>query len=79
MMLDQRDQIIRERAYALWEEEGRPHGSDLTHWLRAETELAGKSSAIKAAKAGEAAKPGKAPAPRRKRVQPAAAAAMAVS
>jgi hypothetical protein len=47
--------------------------------LRAETELAGKSSAIKAAKAGEAAKPGKAPAPRRKRVQPAAAAAMAVS
>jgi hypothetical protein len=23
---------IRERAYRLWEEEGRPHGRDKTHW-----------------------------------------------
>jgi hypothetical protein len=27
------------RAYELWEAEGRPHGSELQHWLRAETEL----------------------------------------
>ncbi|SIQ12291.1 Protein of unknown function [Rhizobium sp. RU35A] len=26
---------IRNRAYALWEEEGRPHGKDAEHWTRA--------------------------------------------
>jgi Protein of unknown function (DUF2934) len=34
-----REQVIRERAYAIWEEEGRPRGRDLDHWLRAETEI----------------------------------------
>jgi hypothetical protein len=33
-----RDQGIRERAYAIWEEEGRPEGKHLQHWLRAEAE-----------------------------------------
>jgi hypothetical protein len=33
-----RDQAIRERAYAIWEEEGRPQGKHLQHWLRAEAE-----------------------------------------
>lgn len=28
------------RAYDLWEQEGRPNGKDLEHWLRAEAELA---------------------------------------
>ena len=28
-------QTIRELAYALWEEEGRPHGRELAHWERA--------------------------------------------
>jgi hypothetical protein len=32
-------QAIRERAYAIWEEEGRPEGRDLDHWLRAEADL----------------------------------------
>jgi len=32
-------QQIAERAYALWEHEGRPHGCDLDDWLRAETEV----------------------------------------
>jgi hypothetical protein len=27
---------IAERAYAIWEREGRPHGRDLEHWLTAE-------------------------------------------
>ena len=27
-----------ERAYALWEGEGKPHGRQLEHWLRAEVE-----------------------------------------
>lgn len=31
---------VRERAYRIWESEGRPHGRDLDHWLQAERELA---------------------------------------
>lgn len=34
-----REQAIRERAYAIWEQEGRPQGRDLDHWLQAETEI----------------------------------------
>ena len=30
---------IRERAYGIWIEEGRPHGRDLAHWRRASYEL----------------------------------------
>jgi Protein of unknown function (DUF2934) len=30
---------IRERAYGIWIEEGRPHGRDLAHWQRASREL----------------------------------------
>ena len=30
---------VRERAYAIWEEERHLHGSDLAHWFRAEAEL----------------------------------------
>ena len=30
---------IRERAYGIWVEEGRPHGQDLAHWQRAWREL----------------------------------------
>lgn len=38
-MQGEREQAIRERAYLLWEEEGRPYGKHLEHWLRAEIEL----------------------------------------
>jgi hypothetical protein len=31
--------IISERAYAIWEQQGRPDGQALDHWLQAETEL----------------------------------------
>jgi len=31
---------IRELAYAIWEQEGRPDGKDLAHWLCAEAEIA---------------------------------------
>ena len=34
-----REQAIRERAYAIWEEEGRPGGQHLNHWFRAEAEI----------------------------------------
>jgi len=30
---------IRERAYAIWESEGRPHGRDTDHWLLAKQEI----------------------------------------
>lgn len=30
---------IADRAHEIWEQEGRPHGKALEHWLRAETEL----------------------------------------
>ncbi|MBT9369110.1 DUF2934 domain-containing protein [Rhizobium sp. CSW-27] len=36
---------IRNRAYALWEEEGRPHGRDAEHWARACEEFEAQSEA----------------------------------
>jgi len=33
------EHLIRERAYGIWIEEGRPHGHDLAHWRRACQEL----------------------------------------
>jgi|HubBroStandDraft_6_1064221.scaffolds.fasta_scaffold753448_2 hypothetical protein len=35
---------IRERAYAIWEEEGRPEGKETEHWLRAEAEIGAEES-----------------------------------
>jgi len=35
----ERQHVIRERAYALWEKEGHPDGKDLIHWLQAEHEV----------------------------------------
>jgi hypothetical protein len=31
---------VRERAYAIWEQEGRPHGRDREHWERAHRAVA---------------------------------------
>lgn len=33
---------IRQRAYQIWEEDGRPEGQSLAHWLRAEREITGR-------------------------------------
>ena len=30
---------VKEAAYYMWEKEGRVHGRDLDHWLRAETDV----------------------------------------
>jgi hypothetical protein len=35
---------IKRRAYALWEEEGRPEGRAQEHWLRAESEVTGANT-----------------------------------
>lgn len=51
---------IAKKAYGLWENEGRPHGKSLDHWLQAEAELnadaAGSDSIARKVKA-RAAKP----------------------
>lgn len=36
------NQLIRERAYSLWEEQGRPDGQDFNNWVRAEKEVKSK-------------------------------------
>jgi hypothetical protein len=35
---------ISRRAYEIWENEGRPEGCDLRHWLQAEQELSARNS-----------------------------------
>lgn len=39
-----RERRIRERAYALWEAEGRPHGRDREHWHQAAEEIAAEEA-----------------------------------
>lgn len=34
-----KDDQIKERAYLIWINEGRPHGRELDHWLHAKWEL----------------------------------------
>jgi hypothetical protein len=41
--MDDTEQRIRERAYHLWEADGRPHGQELEYWERAR-ELIGMES-----------------------------------
>jgi hypothetical protein len=45
------EQAVRERAYFIWEGEGRLHGQADAHWLRAEVELSETAPVKKAAKA----------------------------
>ncbi|NKN38691.1 DUF2934 domain-containing protein [Agrobacterium sp. a22-2] len=43
---------IEKRAYALWEEEGRPHGRDAEHWETARQEYLAMAEAARKTKAG---------------------------
>jgi hypothetical protein len=57
MMSDEkREGAIRERAYAIWEREGRPDGRSLAHWLKAEAEI-GSAPELPAATKAKRAKP----------------------
>jgi hypothetical protein len=38
-MAQEREQAIRERAYAIWEQDGRPEGRGVAHWAQAEAEI----------------------------------------
>ena len=46
--LELTEEIIRVRAYQLYEERGCEHGHDLEDWLRAEAEILGKKPAAAA-------------------------------
>ncbi len=39
------EKAIRDRAYQIWEEKGRPHGTDVDIWLQARKEILGKKQA----------------------------------
>ena len=52
--------IIRKRAYEIWEREGRPHGRETEHWHLAILELSSMNGAAPAAANG-----GKAEAPKK--------------
>jgi len=48
---DKREIAIRERAYAIWELDGRPEGHSLAHWLKAEAEIRSEKERAAATKA----------------------------
>jgi hypothetical protein len=48
MELAHKEGLIRERAYALWEQEGRPDGREWDHWERASREIVGTPRTIDA-------------------------------
>lgn len=50
MMETRRASATAERAYQIWEGEGRPHGRDMDHWLQAESELAREGGPSKQAR-----------------------------
>jgi hypothetical protein len=56
-------ELVRQRAFQIWETEGRPEGRDVEHWLRAEAEV---RHAADVASPDQPATPAKAPATRRK-------------
>ncbi|ARU18011.1 DUF2934 domain-containing protein [Croceicoccus marinus] len=49
---------IRERAYEIWEEEGRPEGREAQHWQQAAGDIADAQSENRAASAKSASKTG---------------------
>ena len=56
--LDSTEELIRVRAYQLYEERGYENGHDLDDWLRAETEIARKKPSAQAeSKEGGAQQP----------------------
>ena len=59
-MSDDRQHRIRQRAHAIWESHGRPHGHDRDHWDQATREIEAEDAAAakkKPASAAAARKP----------------------
>ena len=51
------EEVIRERAYRIWETEGRPHGKHDEHWKKASEEVHGLEDLPGAEEHGEAVSP----------------------
>ena len=68
-MSNDRDARIRERAYAIWEEQGRPDGRHEDHWRQAEAEQPADPMAPGSTEAEDIA-PGSGRAPRRRAAAP---------
>jgi hypothetical protein len=49
-MPQDRDQLIRDRAYHIWERDGRPHGREAAHWQQAVSEIEAEERALAAQK-----------------------------
>ena len=64
--MEKDDRKIRQRAYEMWDRDGRPDGRSEDYWLQAERELAGSDSAAARSPQSEAAAPTQA-APQSKR------------
>ena len=70
----ERDARIRERAYEIWEQEGRPFGQHERHWLQAEAELKGGARIVLSTVSAKEAKILQSPAPAKKNRPPAVSA-----
>jgi hypothetical protein len=40
------EQRVRERAYRIWEREGRPDGKSVEHWMQAEAEIVAEEQGL---------------------------------
>jgi len=58
MLISELDARIRERAYSIWEENGRPEGEERQHWEQAMREVlaSGRGETAKAARAAQPTK-----------------------
>jgi hypothetical protein len=62
---------IRQRAYEIWEREGRPQGEDMKHWLQAFQEIAASAEADgQAVKKSRGKKPAALDAPAKTKAKP---------
>ncbi len=43
--MELREERIRERAYQIWEREGKPHGREAEHWRQAASEIEAEAEA----------------------------------
>jgi hypothetical protein len=50
-------EMIEVRAYEIWEQEGRPHGRDVEHWMKAAEELEPANDSAPKGKTKAAVKP----------------------
>jgi hypothetical protein len=51
-----RDEQLRQRAYRIWEADGRPDGMEAEHWARAEREIASEETGVNPANAAPASR-----------------------